>query len=170
MKTLKESLLGDINDTLDKGDIAIAEAGTFGGKYKLYDIAYPYGRPLFMSRYLNSSVLKSLTKNIKTYDPNIDTATDEYDKQDTVKMFLKWFSTVKLTDLKVIDSILQGAIGFSYKLADYIMQVFGKYSILKKDGLKVRTLLYDKTLIIELGTVNNRNVFTNVLALRYVPK
>lgn len=170
MKTLKESLLADIDDTLDKGDIAVAEVGTFGEKYKLYDISYPYGRPLFMSRYLNSSVLKSLTKNIKTYDPNIDTATDEFDKHDTVKMFLKWFSTVKLTDLKVIDSILQGAIGFSYKLADYIMQVFGKYSILKKDGLKVRTLLHGKTLIIELGTVNNRNIFTNALVLRYVPK
>ena len=170
MKTLKESLLADIDDTLDKGDIAVAEAGTFGGKYKLYDIAYPYGRPLFISKYLNLSVLKSITKDIKYYDPNIDSATAEFDKQDTVKMFLKWFNTVKLNDLKVIDSILQGAIGFSYKLADYIMQIFGKYSILKKDGLKVRTLFYDKTLIIELGTVNNRNIFTNALVLRYVPK
>lgn len=164
MKTLKESLLGDINDTLDKGDIAVAEIGTFGEMYKLYDIDYPYRRPLFMSRYLNSSVLKSLTKDIKTYDPNIDTATDEYDKQDTVKMFLKWFSTVKLTELGDL------ANGNTYKLPEYIMKAFGKYSILKKDGLKVRTVLYDKTLIIELGTVNSKNVFNNVLVLRYVFK
>lgn len=164
MKTLKESLLGDINDTLDKGDIAVAELGTFGGKYKLYDIDYPYRRPGFINRYLNSSVLKSLTKDIKIYDPNIDTATDEYDKQVTVKMFLKWFGTVKLTELGDL------AKGNIYKLSEYIMKTFGKYSILKKDGLKVRALLFDKNLTIHLGTVNNRNVFTNDLVLRYVSK
>lgn len=164
MKTLKESLLGDINDTLDKGDIAVAEIGTFGEKYKLYRIDYPYRRPSFINRYLNSSVLKSLTKDIKQYDPNIDTATDEYDKQDTVKMFLKWFNTVKLTELGDFDK------GNGYKLTEYIWQIFGKYSILKKDGLKIQTTLYDKTVIIQLGTVNSRNTFTNALVLRYVQK
>lgn len=164
MKTLKESILADIDDALKQGDIAIEEAGTFGGKYKLYDISYTYGRPLFMSRYLNSSVLKSLTKDIKKYDPNIDTVTDKFDKQDTVKMFLKWFNTVKLTELGELDK------GNIYKLSEYIMKTFGKYSILKKDGLKVRTLLFDKNLTIHLGTVNNRNVFTNDLVLRYVSK
>jgi hypothetical protein len=164
MKTLKESILADIDDALKQGDIAVVEAGTFGGKYKLYNIAYPYGRPLFMSRYLNSSVLKSLTKDIKKYDPNIDTATDEYDKQDTVKMFLKWFNTVKLTELGDL------ANGNVYKLSEYIMKAFGKYSILKKDGLKVRVLLFDKNLTIHLGTVNNRHVFTNDLVLKYVSK
>lgn len=164
MKTLKESILSDIDDALKQGDIAIAEVGTFGKKYKLHNIDYPYRRPLFMSRYLNSSVLKSLTKDIKKYDPNIDTATDEFDKQDTVKMFLKWFNTVKLTELGDL------ANGNVYKLSEYIMKTFGKYSILKKDGLKVRVLLFDKNLTIHLGTVNNRHVFTNDLVLRYVSK
>lgn len=166
MKTLKESILADIDDALKQGDIAAAEVGTFGKKYKLYNINYPYGRPGFINRYLNSSVLKSLTKDIKKYDPNIDNVTDEYDKQDTVKMFLKWFNTVKLTEL--------GDLGDSnsHKLSEYIWKVFGKYSILKKDGLKLQTLLYDnaKTIIIELGTVNSRNTFTNALVLRYVSK
>jgi hypothetical protein len=164
MKTLKESILADIDDALKQGDIAVVEVGTFSEKYKLYDIDYPYGRPLFISRYLNSSVLKSLTKDIKQYDPNIDTVTDKFDKQDTVKMFLKWFSTVKLTELGDL------AKGNIYKLSEYIMKAFDKYSIIKKDGLKVRVLLFDKNLTIHLGTVNNRNVFTNTLVLRYVSK
>jgi hypothetical protein len=164
MKTLKESILADIDDALKQGDIAIEEVGTFGGKYKLYNIDYPYRRPGFINRYLNSAVLKSLTKDIKKYDPNIDTATDEFDKQDTVKMFLKWFNTVKLTELGDL------ANGNVYKLSEYIMKTFGKYSILKKDGLKVRVLLFDKNLTIHLGTVNNRHVFTNDLVLRYVSK
>ena len=67
MKTLYESILTDIDDTLTDGDIAVERMGAFSERFKFIGVHFPKGTPEAASKGLNITVLRQLVKNIGFY-------------------------------------------------------------------------------------------------------
>ena len=98
MKTLYESILTDIDDTLTNGDIAVERMGTFSERFKFIGVYFPKGTAEAASKGLNITVLRQLVKNIKHLNPDIAKAT--FDKHEKIKMFAQWLDKFKFKDLE----------------------------------------------------------------------
>lgn len=98
MKTLIESILADIEDTLTDGDIAVERIGTFNERFKFIGVNFPKGTAEAASKGLNITVLRQLVKNIKHL--NLDIAETKFDKHDKIKMFAQWLDKFKFKDLE----------------------------------------------------------------------
>ena len=96
MKTLYESILTDIDDTLTDGDIAVERMGTFSERFKFIGVHFPKGTPEAASKGLNITVLRQLVKNIKHLNPDIAKA--KFDRHEKIKMFAQWLDKFKFEE------------------------------------------------------------------------
>ena len=95
MKTLKESLLGDIESNFAKGEDVMNTLNTFGYKFKLIRAVCGSNS----SGVLNMANLKKLTKDLDYMDDNIEHG--YFDKQGKIKMFANWLSHISFSDLGI---------------------------------------------------------------------
>lgn len=93
MKSLHESILADIEDTLTDGDIAAERMGTFSERFKFVGVYFPKGTAEAASKGLNITVLRQLVKNIKHLNPDIAKA--KFDRHEKIKMFAQWLDKFK---------------------------------------------------------------------------
>ena len=98
MKTLKESLLGDIESNFAKGEDVMNTLNTFGHKFKLIHALCGSSS----SGVLNMTNLKKLTKNLDYIDDNIERG--YFDKQGKIKMFANWLSHISFSDLGITNT------------------------------------------------------------------
>lgn len=98
MKSLHESILADIEDTLTDGDITAERMGTFSERFKFVGVYFPKGTPEAASKGLNISVLRQLVQNIKHLNPDIAKA--KFDRHEKIKMFAQWLDKFKFEDLE----------------------------------------------------------------------
>ena len=98
MKSLQESILADIEDTLTDGDIAVERIGTFSERFKFIGVYFPKGTAEAASKGLNISVLRQLVQNIKHLNPDISKA--KFDRHEKIKMFAQWLDKFKFKDLE----------------------------------------------------------------------
>ena len=81
MKSLRESILGDMEDTIGRMESDCDMINTFGGVYEFYDYKY-YSKA---NKLLNAAPLKKLTKNMRFYRNSVETGV--FDSAKT-KMFI----------------------------------------------------------------------------------
>ena len=94
MKSLKESILGNMEDTIGRIESDCDMINTFGGTFKFYDYKY-YSKA---SKLLNAASLKKLTKNMRFYNKDVETGV--FDSAKT-KMFINWLDHIRFSDLKM---------------------------------------------------------------------
>lgn len=104
MKTLKESLLTDIDDTLNKGDKAIKDYNCWGRVFKLERTVLNK----IASKALSLVSLKKLTNGMDFIN---DTTKSNYmyigGTGERDKMFANWIDHISLDDLELTDSDLK---------------------------------------------------------------
>lgn len=93
MISLKESLLGDLDANLAKGDEMIEKNKCFGGRFKFYNCVCNEASASILS----SVILKKLTKNMDYMNPKIEHG--QFDKKDKIKMFANWLDHVSFKDI-----------------------------------------------------------------------
>lgn len=98
MKTLKESLLSDIESNFAKGEDAMNALNTFGYKFKLIRAVCGSSS----SGVLNMANLKKLTKGLNYMDDNIERG--YFDKQGKIKMFANWLDHISFSDLGITNT------------------------------------------------------------------
>jgi hypothetical protein len=133
MKTLKESLLDDIDVTMQRGEDFVKYANKFG-YYFIFDncICYEDIAGLF-----SVAALKKLTNGLPYNNDKIERG--QFDKRNKVKMFANWLDNTNLTDIGVnINELTKSnfvnkewRIEFGKKVEDYCVEnnVFNKPDI-----------------------------------------
>lgn len=95
MKSLKESLLADIDDTLNNGDTTIKKFETVGHMFTFSrGIASTKAAAVF-----SANALKKLTKNLDYINDNIKIAM--FDNRNKCNMFLNWFENLSFKELGI---------------------------------------------------------------------
>lgn len=95
MKSLKESLLGDMEDTLEKGDEIMDKYEYFGSRFEF--IGGICGSQSATT--LSANVLKKLTKNMSYMHDYMEKA--KFDKQNKLKMLANLIDHIPLKDLDI---------------------------------------------------------------------
>ena len=95
MKTLKESLLGNIENAMDKGEDVMNKLNTFGYRFK-FDRALVGSNS---SGVLNMASLKKLTANMDYMSNGIERGL--FDKQGKIKRFANWIDHLPFNDLDI---------------------------------------------------------------------
>lgn len=98
MKTLKESLLGDIESNFAKGEDVMNALNTFGHKFKLIRAVCGSNS----AGVLNMVNLKKLTKDLDYTDDNIKNG--YFDKQGKIKMFANWLGHISFSDIGITNT------------------------------------------------------------------
>lgn len=93
MRSLKESILDDIDVSLENGDKLVDKKSQFAGHFSFH---YCECRNS-MGSYFNGTVLKRLTKDMEYMSDKIENG--QFDKANKIKMFLNWLDHVKFEDL-----------------------------------------------------------------------
>ena len=95
MKTLKESLLDDIDITMQRGEDFVKYANKFG-YYFIFDncVCYEDIAGLF-----SMAALKKLTNGLPYNNDKIERG--QFDKRNKLKMFANWLDNTDLTDIGV---------------------------------------------------------------------
>ena len=95
MKSLKESLLADIDDTLNKGDTTIKKFETVGHMFTFCrGISSTKAAAVF-----SANALKKLTKDLDYINDNIKVAI--FDNRYKCNMFLNWFENLSFKELGI---------------------------------------------------------------------
>jgi hypothetical protein len=95
MKTLKESLLDDIDVTMQRGEDFVKYANKFG-YYFVFDSCSCYED---IAGLFSASTLKKLTNGLPYNNDKIERG--QFDKRNKVKMFANWLDNTNLTDIGV---------------------------------------------------------------------
>ena len=95
MKTLKESLLDDIDITMQRGEDFVKYANKFG-YYFVFDNCSCYED---IAGLFSASSLKKLTNGLPYNNDKIKRG--QFDKRNKVKMFANWLDNTNLTDIGV---------------------------------------------------------------------
>lgn len=132
MKTLYESILTGIEDTLKQGDEVIKLHNCWG-KYLRFEISVGNTASASLFSAVN---LKKLTKNM-SYIPGVQTSNKLYftDKKDRVQMFANWVDHIQLSDLGIKGDNLKADFEsnkFIDKLSDKLLELCKKNNIFNK--------------------------------------
>jgi hypothetical protein len=132
MKSFKESILTDIEDTLKQGDEVIKIHNCLG-KYLRFEMSV--GSTASASIF-SSVNLKKLTKNM-SYIPGVQTSNKLYgtDKKDRVHMFANWFDHIQLYELGINGNNLKADFEnneFIDKLSDKLFELCKNNNIFNK--------------------------------------
>jgi hypothetical protein len=95
MKTLKESILSNMESSLNHGDATIKKLSTFGGVFK-FDTCSCWSQANLI---LNAIPLKQLTKNMEYYSDKIEYG--KFDKQNKFKLFANWLDHLTFEEIGV---------------------------------------------------------------------
>ena len=132
MKSFKESILTDIEDTLKQGDEVIKLHNCWG-KYLRFEISVGSTASASLFSAVN---LKKLTKNM-SYIPGLQTSNKLYytDKKDRVQMFANWVDHIQLSDLGIKGDNLKADFesnAFIDKLNNKLLELCKKNNIFNK--------------------------------------
>ena len=105
MKTLKESLLGNIEDNLVKGDEWAKRINTIGDKLELIKISGTFVNKI--AKNVSKTALKKATKNAYMSD-ELERVSNDYKTfgfDDTAKMFVQWIENYKIESLNDLNDV-----------------------------------------------------------------
>lgn len=171
MKSLKESILSDIEDTLNQGDEDIKKYDAFGYMFKFSrGISSTKAASVFSAR-----SLQKLTKGMSYINDNINPNNVIFDSKNKCNMFLNWLEHLTFEELNIDIyntsdfSSLEFQKALTAALRDLCKKndIFNSFNKIDIYVLKARD--YDKDSLFEIF-ISNRYSFSASSMMKFVYK
>jgi hypothetical protein len=171
MKSLKESLLADIEDTLNNGDTTIKKFEIVGHMFTMSrGIASTKAAAVF-----SANALKKLTKDLDYINDNIRPEKVIFDSKNKCNIFLNWFENLSFDELGI--NILKykdfSSLDFQKALTKSLRELCKKNSIFnspdKVDLYVLNARDYDSDALFEIF-ISNRTSFSASSMMKFVYK
>lgn len=171
MKSLKESLLADIDDTLNNGDTTIK-------KFEIVGHMFTFSRGISSTKsaaVFSANALKKLTKDLDYINDNIKVAM--FDNRNKCNMFLNWFENLSFKELGIdiykSDFEDRNSLDFQKALTKSLRELCKKNGIFKAPDrvdlyvLKARD--YDSDALFEIF-ISDKTKFSASSMMKFVYK